>query len=227
MASFGLPTTYKSEFELDEQRQLKPRGKMTFSNQKFDYFLVLDFEANGDHKIIKPMEIIEFPVLKVSAKTFETEAVFHHYVETAVNKLCDYCTQVTGITQQMVDGQPRLDTILKQLDEWMKTEGLLQDSVKSVFVTCGDWDLKTQLPRETAWHGYHLPEYCRAWINIKRPFEKVTGFRARGMMGMLKDLGIPHTGKHHSGIDDCKNIAKIVRELARRGHVYEITGSCQ
>ncbi len=27
-------------------------------------------------------------------------------------------------------------------DEWMKSEGLLEDSVKSAFVTCGDWDLK-------------------------------------------------------------------------------------
>ena len=226
MASFGSPYTYNPSVELERPTKLAPGSSVKFRDQEFDYFLVLDFEANGDHKIIKPMEIIEFPVLKVSGKTFEVESVFHHYVEPAVNKLCDYCTQVTGITQGMVDGQPRLDLILKELDDWMEKEGLLQENVKSVFVTCGDWDLKTQLPRETAWHGYPLPEYCRAWINIKRPFEQVTRRRARGMMGMLKDLGIPHTGKHHSGIDDCKNIAKIVKELAKRGHVYQTTGSC-
>ena len=225
MASFGLPSFYDPAHELKDSKQPKARTKTKFIHQNYDYFLVLDFEANGDHKIIKPMEIIEFPVLKVSAKTFEVESKFHHYVEPAVNKLCDYCTQVTGITQEMVDGKPRLDEILKRLDEWMEKEGLLQEHVKSIFITCGDWDLKTQLPRETAWHGYTLPRYCRSWINIKRPFVRVTGLRASGMMGMLRDLRIPHTGRHHSGIDDCKNIAKIVRELAARGHIYEETGS--
>ena len=225
MASFGLPGGYDPFKDLDETSHPSKAKTAKFPTQNFDYFLVLDFEANGDHKTIKPMEIIEFPVLKVRGKTFETEAVFHYYVEPAVNKICEYCTDVTGITQQMVDGQPRLDTVLQFLDDWMNIEGLLKDDVRIVFVTCGDWDLKTQLPRETAWHGYTLPDYCQTWINIKRPFEEFTGLRARGMMGMLKDLGIPHTGKHHSGIDDCKNIAKIVRELARRGCLYKATGT--
>ena len=37
-----------------------------------------------------------------------------------------------------------------------------------------------------------------------------------------KDLSLD--GRHHSGIDDCKNIAKIARELANRGHVYKENG---
>lgn len=198
-----------------------------FPPQQFDYFLVLDFEANGDHKIIKPMEIIEFPVLMINAKTFETEATFHQYVEPTVNKqICQYCIQVTGITQSMLDGQPLLEETLKRLDTWMKDNRLLDKDTTFTFVTCGDWDLKTQLPRETQWHGLPLPDYCRSWINIKRPFEEVTKLKARGMMGMLKDLGIQHTGRHHSGIDDCTNIAKILKELARKGHVYRVTGIC-
>ena len=40
-------------------------------------------------------EIIEFPVLKVNGKTFETEAQFHQYVQPDVNKeLTDFCTEV-------------------------------------------------------------------------------------------------------------------------------------
>lgn len=199
--------------------------KFNYPRQKFDYFLVLDFEANGDHKVIKPMEIIEFPVLKVNGKTFEIEAVFHQYVEPSVHKLNPICIDITGITQQMVDGQPRLRETLKLFDQWMNENGLLNEGVTSAFVTCGDWDLKTQLPRETAWHGIPLPEYFSSWINIKRPFLEVTRQKGTGMMGMLKILNITHTGRHHSGIDDTNNIAKIVRELAARGHVYEITGS--
>ena len=36
------------------------------------------------------------------------------------------------------------------------------------------------------------------------------------MKTMLRDLKLPLDGRHHSGIDDSKNIAKILQELARR-----------
>lgn len=37
------------------------------------------------------------------------------------------------------------------------------------------------------------------------------------MMGMLQGLGVQHEGRHHSGIDDCRNIAKLMCELVRKG----------
>lgn len=41
-------------------------------------------------------EIIEFPVLKVNGKTFETEAEFHQYVQPEVHKnLTQFCTEVS------------------------------------------------------------------------------------------------------------------------------------
>jgi hypothetical protein len=46
--------------------------------QKYDYFLVLDFEATCDEeRKIHPIEIIEFPVLKINAHTFQCESTFH------------------------------------------------------------------------------------------------------------------------------------------------------
>jgi ERI1 exoribonuclease 3 len=71
---------------------------------------------------------------------------------------------------------------------------------------------------------FKLPraEYFDRWINIKKSFNQALGRYARdGMMGMLKDLNIQHTGRHHSGIDDCKNIAEILKALAQRGYVLE------
>jgi hypothetical protein len=46
--------------------------------QNYDYFLVLDFEATCDEeRKIHPIEIIEFPVLKINAQTFQCESTFH------------------------------------------------------------------------------------------------------------------------------------------------------
>jgi inhibitor of KinA sporulation pathway (predicted exonuclease) len=39
--------------------------------------------------------------------------------------------------------------------------------------------------------------------------------RSRGMMEMLEVLNIKHEGKHHSGIDDVRNICSICIELIK------------
>lgn len=40
----------------------------------------------------------------------------------------------------------------QRVDEWMAKEGLLDPSVKSIFVTCGDWDLKVMW----VWEGREI-----------------------------------------------------------------------
>ena len=75
--------------------------------QKFDYLLVLDFEATcGPHgRIPKPQEIIEFPCALLNVKRgFEIEEIFHEYVRPIHNpKLTTFCTELTGITQVRQD----------------------------------------------------------------------------------------------------------------------------
>ena len=45
--------------------------------QKYDYIMVIDFEATCDEAVtISPQEIIEFPCLKLSTKTFDIESEF-------------------------------------------------------------------------------------------------------------------------------------------------------
>ncbi|KAK2157668.1 hypothetical protein LSH36_187g06027 [Paralvinella palmiformis] len=202
-------------------------GGSTIKPQNYNYFLVLDFEATcSKGRYIKPQEIIEFPVLKVSGVTFETESTFHQYVEPQVHKeLSPFCTELTGIIQEMVDGQPNITETLQKLDVWMKNEGLLEPGVRSVFVTCGDWDLKTMLPNQSAYFGFTYAEYLKHWINIKKPFCESLGFYPKGMMPMLSQLKVEHEGRHHSGIDDSKNIAQILKQIALRGYVFKETGS--
>ena len=137
-----------------------------------DYYLVLDFEATCENqKHIKPQEIIEFPVLKVNARTLKTEAEFHAYVRPTVHtQLTPFCTHLTGITQDKVDGKPVLQDVMSSFHGWMETNGLLETSVKSCFVTCGDWDLKKMLPSQCEYFRIPIPDYFRSWINVKEIF---------------------------------------------------------
>ena len=44
------------------------------------------------------------------------------------------------------------------------------------------------------------------------------------MAEMLDALGLPLEGHHHSGIDDCRNLANVVRAMLRRGWKVAPTG---
>ncbi|XP_033738007.1 ERI1 exoribonuclease 3-like isoform X1 [Pecten maximus] len=193
--------------------------------QHFQYFLVLDFEATcDDRKKLHPQEIIEFPVVMLNTETLATEAVFHQYVQPRVhNHLSHFCTNLTGIIQEMVDGQDHIEDVLKKYDKWME-EKLLSKGHTFTFVTCGDWDLKTMLPSQCDYFNIKKPGYFNQWINIKKEYAAATSKYPKGMLAMLDGLSLRLEGRHHSGIDDSKNITRVVVELLKKGHVFKITG---
>ncbi len=100
-------------------------------------------------------------------------------------------------------------------EKWLFENGLKDKNF--VFVTCGDWDLMTCLRQECKLKKIDYKEYFKSWINIKTCFKEY--FKKDdlkiGMDGMLKMLNLTLDGKHHSGIDDCKNISKIAVELLK------------
>lgn len=119
-----------------------------FTNkQKFDYFILLDFEAtcdSGDKKILS--EIIEFPALLVQGQSFEEVDRFHEFVKPRISSvLTPFCTQLTGITQQTVDSADHLPIVWRRFKTWMKKRQLVdQESGDTgiqnfAFVTCGNW----------------------------------------------------------------------------------------
>lgn len=135
----------------------------------------------------------------------------------------------------MVDGQPDLPETLRLFHEWLIKENLLSPSGTAdnathpsfIFVTCGDWDLKSMLPRQAEHFHLTIPPYLKKWMNIKKAYNKAMGTFPRGMMVMLSALDIGHQGRHHSGIDDCTNIARILKKLAEMGVVFRQTGSIE
>nr|AAW27567.1 SJCHGC03520 protein [Schistosoma japonicum] len=195
--------------------------------QKFAYFMVLDFEATCEKDIkIPDPEIIEFPVLMVNAYTLHTESIFHHYVRPTINPvLSDFCTELTGIIQSMIEDEPELPSILKMFDLFLDKNNLKICPYKFAFVTCGDWDLKIMLPQQCKLLGIDVPDCFKQWINLKQVYCDVMGQFPFSMMSMLAGLNIKHTGRHHSGIDDCRNIANILCELIRCGATPDITGN--
>lgn len=95
-------------------------------------------------------------------------------------------------------------------------------------MSCGDFD-GNQLKRESAAKNLTVPNYMRRWINLKKVFpmhlidesvpakdftSPITLKKAKpvihGMEDMLQKVGLQLEGRHHSGIDDSRNIARVV-----------------
>jgi len=180
------------------------------------FWLVMDFEATCDGDRSWKNEIIEWPCLLVSADTHRVIDEFRSMVRpTERPVLTRFCTTLTSIEQCDVDHAPTLEEVLVLFDTWLASHGV--DEAGAVSVWCGDWDLNTCLPNECRRKGLTnlVPPVLREWCNLKVPLREEIG-KVKGMGHAMNRLGLELTGHVHLGIDDARNIAKIVCELARR-----------
>jgi RNA recognition motif-containing protein len=69
-----------------------------------------------------------------------------------------------------------------------------------------------------------LPSWSMQYINLQQVFyQAYSKYGARqncNLKFMLKYLGLDLCGRHHSGIDDCMNIASIVCTMIQQGHSF-------
>ncbi|XP_011083283.1 uncharacterized exonuclease domain-containing protein At3g15140, partial [Sesamum indicum] len=206
-------------------------GLKNLREQEFDYFLVLDLEGK--------VEILEFPVLLFDVKTMDVVDTFHRFVrptkmsEKRINEYIEGKYGSFGVDRVWHDTAIKFEEVIEQFEIWLRKErdghiklwreegdGLLNGAA---FVTCGNWDLKTKVPQQCEVSGIKLPPYFMEWINLKDIYLNFYNRRAPGMLSMMRELRIPPLGSHHLGIDDSKNIARVLRHLLTDGALLQIT----
>jgi inhibitor of KinA sporulation pathway (predicted exonuclease) len=181
-----------------------------------DYYLVVDLEATCDDGGAVPRdqtEIIEIGAVLVQGKTLRTVAEFMTFVRPIVHPtLTAFCTQLTTITQDMVDPAPGFPEAAARLGAF--GQGAL-------FCSWGNYD-RNQLARDAQLHGIAPPLGPDHW-NLKEAFMHAIGTRRRGIGAheALGKLGIAPTGTHHRGIDDARNIARLLPYLLGRTQAGE------
>lgn len=196
--------------------------------QKFEYLLVMDFEATCERQIVlKPQEIIELPCMVLSTRDWKIKDSFHEYIKPRVHPmLTSFCVELTGITQETLNNQPGFPDVFSKFCEWLTEGGYFDTPNKSSFVTCGNWDLKTMLPSQCDLDGITLSDQFKQWIELKYTFCESTGYYPRSLKDMLARLNLPLQGRLHSGIDDVKNIISIIQALKGKHNTqFEITST--
>lgn len=183
--------------------------------------LVIDFEATCyKNAPIQNQEIIEFPTVLIDAHTLEVEDHFHRFVKPIMNpKLSDFCTQLTGITQEQVDGAQPFEAVLQEHTSWLASKGLFDHPNLFAVVTFGDWDFMCMFPKQCDLSGFPVPHHFRRWINLKTLACAFTGFPKKATCHDLVTnyFDLEWQGATHSGLDDSKNVAALLQHLLREG----------
>jgi inhibitor of KinA sporulation pathway (predicted exonuclease) len=182
------------------------------------YAILLDFEATCDDvDPPSPQEIIEFPSVLLRLEDRVVIDEFATFVRPVHHPtLRPFCTSLTSITQADVDPAPTFPDALAAWQAWAARHALTVDN--AVVATCGDWDLKTMWPEQLRASGTaDTPALFTRWMNVKVPFRRLFPTVKANLVTMLDALDLPLVGRHHRGIDDCRNLAAIVAALLDRG----------
>jgi inhibitor of KinA sporulation pathway (predicted exonuclease) len=166
-------------------------------------YLVVDLEATCDQPESFPRdesEIIEIGAVLVDGTTLEPKGEFQTFVRPIWHReLTSFCTKLTSITQEQVATAPMLRAALANLGRWLPGP-----------VTLASWGAydKNQLRRETQAKRVKLP-WDNQHLNIKEAFGKHVG-GALGVGQALRRLGLRFEGTPHRGIDDARNIVRLL-----------------
>ncbi|MFK4132320.1 exonuclease domain-containing protein [Pseudomonas luteola] len=169
--------------------------------------IIIDLEATCDDKRqlpVEEMEIIEIGACLVN-ENFEVLDEFQTLIRPQVHpKLDPFCTQLTHITQEMVDGAPCYDQAIAAFDAWVEKCDVQE------WCSWGDYDRK-QFERNAALLNREKPLVLSLiHTNIKQLYGQVVGVkRAPGVNKALGYEGLSFEGTLHRGLDDAKNIARL------------------
>ncbi|KAG0617330.1 hypothetical protein M758_5G181800 [Ceratodon purpureus] len=205
---------------------VRPTDLKRVKDQPFEFFLVLDLEGM--------VEILEFPVLLVNAKTLEVVDRFHRFVRPVImteERQAEYIKGKYGrwgLDRVWHDTAIPFTDVLNSFESWMESHSLYDPQnpsklARAAFVTCGNWDVKTKIPEQCRDSGIEVKPYFNEWINLKDIYYNFYKKRAGGMLAMLKGLNIPLTGTHHVGLDDAHNIARILQRMLAHGAIVKIS----
>jgi len=117
--------------------------------------------------------------------------------------LTSFCTKLTTITQTDVDKSPLFEGAMAILKNWLQP-------YQNDYVMCswGNYD-KNHFISDCDYFEVMNP-LNGSNINLKAAFAKKQGVKRCGLRIALEKVGLRFQGQHHRGIDDARNIAKLL-----------------
>lgn len=181
-------------------------------NNKINYplYLIIDLEATCCDKQSIPrneMEIIEIGAIMVEASSWQAVDEFQTFIKPKRHpKLTPFCSKLTSIRDSDLAHAPNFPAAIAFLKDW------LYQYDQFLFCSWGDYD-RHQLKQDSDYHGIPYP-LGTAHLNLKKQFSLAQGIKKKlGMARALKTMGYTLEGTHHRGIDDARNMVKLMPHI--------------
>ena len=176
----------------------------------FKRYVVFDLEATCWQRGREPApsEIIEIGAVKIEVGdgTVHPAEEFQTFVRPFMApRLSDFCSELTTIRQEDVDGAPGFPAALAAFHGWAAGSGAF------TLAAWGNYD-GAQLGRDCARHGVENPFQEIPYVNVKVAFAAhLKRSRAMGLGGALRKLGLRPEGTAHRAIDDARSVVRILQ----------------
>lgn len=147
-------------------------------------------------------EIIEIGIAVVNIRTLLITKNDSIIIRPQRSNISKFCTKLTTLTQEYVNQGMTFQAAMAILKKDY-------DSENRTFVSWGDYDRK-MFERNSKDYQVKYP-FGPRHMNLKNSFTLLHGLGSEpGLDAALDHLGLPLEGTHHRGVDDAKNIAKIL-----------------
>jgi inhibitor of KinA sporulation pathway (predicted exonuclease) len=191
---------------LVKAKQQLQRSINIYNMKTTNKIIIIDLEATcweGNPPRGQENEIIEIGVCILDTATGTITKNKGILITPEHSKVSPFCTQLTTITQQMLDEN---GILLEDAFDILRDE---YDSENYTWASYGAYDLN-MVKRQCSKFKIDYP-FSNDHINVKALFAEIKGLRKEiGMGGALKMLNFKLEGTHHRGVDDARNIAKIL-----------------
>lgn len=203
--------------------------------------LLLDLEGGGNKDGRDGEdEIIEMPVLAMCPSTGKELGRFHRFVRPGYwvreeasmrRRFLPACFNAEANSVPFPEAVTEMGSWLCKLLQVQSVDAINREQF--LFVTCGNWDVKTCIPRQCSKTPGAINLALQKllfsrWSNLKEVFREhyrlPEEVAPTGMRGMLRRLGIPLSGQHHLGMDDVSNLSKILYRIINEGCCIGPTG---
>lgn len=179
--------------------------------KRLDHILVIDIEATCWETNPPPhgqtSDVIEIGVCPVEVSTLTRLEKRSILIRPERSSVSEFCTRLTTLTQEQVDGGVRFAEACKVLETEYR-------SADRVWASFGDYDRKA-IERQCNETGVRYP-FGPRHLNVKTLFALVRGLPHEvGTAQAVELCGRVMEGTHHRGDDDAWNIAGVLIDVLK------------
>lgn len=173
-------------------------------------YIVVDLEMNPVDRKLREVrknlreEVIEFGAVRLD-EHFEQESTFRQYVQPEYGKIKRHITELTSITQDMVDGQPAYVPSFQRFVDWVGEEE----------VKIYSWSM-SDIKQLRAECRYKLPDFDTGWldarwVDLQQKFDDRLGLHNNlALKYALGAMDHDFEGRQHTALDDAINTSSIL-----------------